>query len=237
MSRRLIAAALGGVLTGWAGLAQANQEGGDPTPMPAADPIGDPTVDSTGDAPSSEPGAASPSDIVEGEPAGNQELGASLGLAIGGHISPGGLHLAGAYLYRLSDVDWFEGRVGFSFGGGDPACFRDRKDAYTCAHSALDGFATDVMIGIRRFFGGRGEFRPYAHGGVAGRVASYADDDVLGFGVAGWIGGGVRARVADGVAVGGGGRLLVGPAWFDQGLGLELQATFTISAGVEFQLD
>lgn len=229
MSRRLIAAALGGILTAWVGPAHANQGGDDPTPLPSADPIAD--------EPEGEADGTTGGQLAEGEPAGNQELGASIGLAMGGHISPGGLHLAGAYLYRLSDVDWFESRVGFSFGGGDPACFRDRENEYTCAHSALDGFAADVMLGIRRFFAGRGDFRPYAHGGVAGRVASYAEDDVLGFGVAGWLGGGVRARVADGIAVGGGGRLLVGPAWFDQGLGLEVQAAFTISAGVEFQLD
>lgn len=229
MSRRLILIALG-ALVGGTGSARAGQSGDDPTPMPAVDPV----VDAPGtDAPAA---AADPS-VEVGEPAGSQELGASLGMAVGGHISPGGLYVAGAYLYRLSDVDWFEGRVGFSFGGGDPECFRDRDDEFTCAHSALDGFAADVMVGIRRFFGGQNQFRPYAHGGVAGRVASYAADDVLGFGVAGWIGGGVRARVADGVAVGGGAQLLLGPAWFDQGLGLEPQPAFTVSAGVEFQVD
>lgn len=175
--------------------------------------------------------------IAEDGPAGNQELGAELGLALGGGVTPGGLQLGGRYLYRLADVDWFDGAVGFTFGGGQASCFRDRDDSLVCDHGALDGIAVDVSAGIRRYFAGRNKFHPYLHGGVAARVLTYGDDDLLGFAVPLWVGGGVRAEVSEGVSVGGGAMLLAGPAWLDRGLGLEPQVSLAISAGVEFRID
>jgi hypothetical protein len=176
-------------------------------------------------------------DSADDAPAGNQELGARLGLGIGGRVSPGGLMIAGNYLYRLSDLDWFDGGVGFSFGSGAADCFHDRGDDLVCDHGALDGVAADVYAGIRRFFPGRGQFTPYAHGGVALRVASFAGDEVRGVVAPLWIGGGVRARVHETVSVGGGAMLLVGAGWFNRGLGIEPQASLAISAGVEFVID
>src|SRR5689334_16702460 len=59
---------------------------------------------------SAEPPVA-PSDISD------QNIGAELGLAAGGRVTPGGLRIAGHYLYQLNDVDWFDGSIGFTYGG------------------------------------------------------------------------------------------------------------------------
>lgn len=174
---------------------------------------------------------------ADGEPAGNQELDASLGIAVGGRVSPGGLHIGGRYLYRLSDLDWFDGGLGFSFGSGEAMCFRDRDASFVCNHGALDGFGADVSVGIRRFLPGQQGYHPYVHGGVALRVVSYGGDDVTGVAVPVWLGAGVRTTVHDGIAVGGGAVLSVGPGWFSSDLGLEPQLSLLISAGVGFTID
>ena len=169
-------------------------------------------------------------------PAGNQELGARLGLAVGGRVSPGGLLIGGTYLYRLSEKDWFDGGVGFVYGGGDAVCFRDRQNNLQCDEGVLDGFAAEVTAGIRRFLPGRGDFHPFIHGGLAVRFVSYGADNLRGLAIPLWIGAGVRVRVADGVAVVGGANLEPGLAFMNHGLGIEPHGALSISAGVEFKI-
>lgn len=166
-----------------------------------------------------------------------QEIGARLGLDVGGRVSPGGAQLSGNYLYRLTDSDWLDQGVGFTFGGQGAACFRDRDDDVICDHGILDGFAAEVFVGLRRYLPGKDEFSPYVRGGVALRGVFYSADEVSGIALPLWAGGGIRARVAKSVAVVADATLRTGIAFFNRGLGLEPQASLLVTAGVEFELD
>jgi hypothetical protein len=170
------------------------------------------------------------------EPAGQQELGAGLGVEAGGRLSPGGFHLLGNYLYQLSDQDWFDGGLSFTFGSGGAGCFRDRQDDFLCDHGITSGFAAEAFVGARRFFAGQGGFAPYARAAIGGRLISFGGDDVGGFAIPLQAGGGIRARVADGLAVVGGADLRLGIGWFDRDLGSEPHITLAIHLGVEFRL-
>ena len=171
------------------------------------------------------------------KPASTQELGARLGLAGGGRVTPGGLYVAGVYLYRLAEADWFETGVAFSFGGGDPGCFRDRDNATVCDQGLMSGFSGEVSAGLRRYFLGQGTLTPYARAGVSFRVVSFGDDDLKGVALPLWIGGGVRAKVAPRVHVMGDASLHAGPAVMGKRLGLEPQIAIMVVGGVEFELD
>ena len=92
----------------------------------------------------------------------DQGIGASIGIATGGRSTPGGLRVGGHYLYQLASSDWFDGTASFTFGGGDAACFRDRKNEFLCDHGLADGRAVEVAANVRRFFGGSGDFWPFA---------------------------------------------------------------------------
>lgn len=170
------------------------------------------------------------------DPAGEQELGGTLGIETGGRTSPGGFQLASAYLYRLSDEDWFDGGVTVTYGGGSAACFRDRDGDLLCDHGLLDGFAAEVSGGVRRFFAGQKKFSPYARAAVGLRVATYTADDVTGLAIPLILGGGVRAAVTDGIAVVGGADLRAGPAFFGGDLGAEPHFTLSVHVGAEFRL-
>ena len=107
---------------------------------------------------------------VDADP-GDQGIGATVGIAAGGRVTPGGLRITGHYLYQLSHQDWFDGTASFTFGGGDAACFRDRMDVTSCGHDFNDGNSVELAAGIRRMFAGRGAFRPYARVAVGLRTA------------------------------------------------------------------
>jgi hypothetical protein len=184
--------------------------------------------------PASEPATGAP------EPAAaQQELGAAVGLAAGGRVTPGGLQADGTWLYRLSELDWFEAGIGFRVGGGAAACFRDRQDDLICDHAALQGMAAELRAGVRRYFTeqARGEFTPHAEAGVAVRLDRYGSDDLTGVAIPIWLAGGVRAVVSDGIAVGGVVRIDAGPARFGRGLGWEPQIDLAVLAGVDFTID
>jgi hypothetical protein len=168
--------------------------------------------------------------------AAEQELGAALGVEAGGRTSPGGFHLLGEYLYQLSDQDWFESGLSITIGGGAAGCFRDREDEFVCDEGIARGFAAEGFAGVRRFFPGQGAFTPYARGAIGARLVSFRGDDVTGFAVPVQLGGGIRARVADGVAVFAGSDLRLGIGWFDRDLGTEPQIGFAVHAGVDFGL-
>ena len=180
---------------------------------------------------------AQPADETARKPRrADQELSGSLGLDVGGRVSPGGVHVAGAYLYQLSDQDWFDGGLSFTFGSGQAACFRDREDDYLCDHGTLDGFGAEVFGGVRRYFPGEGTFTPYARAALGLRLVSFGGDDVHGLAIPLQLGGGVRARVADRISVSGGAELRVGPAFFNSGLETQPHLGLTVHGGVEFAL-
>lgn len=170
------------------------------------------------------------------DPAGTQELGARLGVEAGGRVTPGGAQLAGSYLYRLSDVDWFEGGIGFTYGGGGAECFRERDDTLVCDHGLVDGFGGELSAGVRRFFAGQERFSPYARAALGARLVVFNGDDVKGFAVPLIVGGGVRAQVADKVSVVGGADLRAGPGWYSRDLGVEPHISLVVHGGVEFRL-
>ena len=182
------------------------------------------------------PGGARAEDDVLADPAGEQELGGSLGVEAGGRTSPGGLQLGGNYLYRLSDEDWFDGGVTITYGGGGAECFRDREGELLCDHGLVDGFAAELSGGVRRVFSGQDRFAPFARAAVGLRVATYTADDVTGLAIPLILGGGVRAVVEDWIAVVGGADLRVGPAFFEGDVGTEPHLTLSVHAGAEFRL-
>ena len=163
-----------------------------------------------------------------------QELGVRFGLAAGGDLAPGGAHISGNYLYRLSAVDWFEAEAAFTYGGGDRGCVE--AESFQCDHGLVGGSAISVTAGVRRFFSVQGRFHPFAKLGLSFRTISFSADEVRGIAVPLVLGGGVRARVGDRVAVVGGATAQFGPAWFNHGFGLESQFVFVVTGGVEFSL-
>ena len=171
----------------------------------------------------------------------DQAIGVTLGIAGGGRVTPGGLRVIGHYLYQLTDSDWFDGTAAFTFGSGEPACFRDRMDAYFCDHGLVDGFSAEVAANVRRFLGQAranqaNDFWPYARLGVGLSIVRFADDEVTGFAIPLHAGGGLRLKVSDGVALTAEATLDIGLGRFTQGLGLEPQIGGSVSAGAEFGL-
>jgi hypothetical protein len=166
----------------------------------------------------------------------DQAIGASLGLAGGGRVTPGGLRVAGHYLYQLSDSDWFDGGAAFTFGSGDAACFRDRSNDFMCDHGLIDGFAGEVSGNVRRFFGGQSGYWPYAKVGVGVALVRFAGDDVSGLAIPIHAGAGLRIGVADRVAIAAEALIDVGFGLFNSGLGGEPQIGGSIMAGAEFGL-
>ena len=166
----------------------------------------------------------------------DREIGGLLGVASGSRTTPGGLRIGGRFLYQLTDDDWFDGDVAFTFGSGDAACFRDRSDVFVCDHGLADGFAGELGAGVRRFFAGNDGFRPYVRLGASARVFRFGADGVTGFEVPISAGAGIRVRVSDDVAVGGEAAIEAGPGWLGHGLGLEFERGFAIGALAEIAL-
>ncbi len=175
--------------------------------------------------------------VAQPDDVDNQEIGGLMGIAIGGGTSPGGLHLEGRYLYRMSEVDWLESSVHFSFGGGDAECYLDRSGNRQCGHGLVDGILAQGNVGLRRYFAGQQQFRPFARMGVGVGLLSFADDSVTGLAIPLYMGAGVRAEVAENVLVVVDATFRAGLGFLNQELGIEGFATGTIAAGVEFTLD
>ena len=166
----------------------------------------------------------------------DQALGGSIGIAGGGRVTAGGLRVEGHYLYQLAAQDWFDGTAAFTFGGGGAECFRDRMDYVICDHGFTDGRAVEVVAAVRRYFDAQGQFRPYARLGVGLAIVRFGDDDLTGLAIPLHAGGGVRAAVADGVAVVANAELVAGIARFGRGLGNEPQLGIAVTAGAELRL-
>lgn len=166
----------------------------------------------------------------------DQSLGAAVGVATGGRVTPGGLRVAGNYLYQLSSQDWFDGTASFTFGGGDAACFRDRMDLVVCDHGYADGAGIEITAAVRRMFPGQGRYRPFARAGIGIAIARFGSDDVSGISLPLHLGGGVRARVDRRLGLVVQGELLAGIGRFSRGLGVEPQLGFAVTAGAELRL-
>lgn len=166
----------------------------------------------------------------------DQGIGASLGIAGGGRVTPGGLRVTGHYLYQLTEQDWFDGTASFTFGSGAGGCFRDRMDDYLCDHGLVDGVEGEVAANVRRFFGGRGDVWPFARAGIGIGLVRYTDDDVTGLAVPLHVGGGLRMAASEGVAVTVEATLDVGFGLFTRSLGLQPQLGGSVTAGAEFRL-
>lgn len=167
---------------------------------------------------------------------GDQAIGVEAGIAAGGRDTPGGLRIAGHYLYQLSDQDWFDGTASFTFGGGSAACFRDRSNNEICDHGLLDGQGAEIAATVRRFFDAQGEFRPFLRAGVGIGYARYGADSVTGLIIPLHAGGGLRVAIDDGIAVTALAEVAIGFGAFDKSLGLEPQVGLSILAGAEFRL-
>jgi opacity protein-like surface antigen len=253
VSRRLIAVAVAAAATGGVARAQPASDPGAPAPArpsslaqdpatPAAAP-GTPALDPGPPAAATGPPAAAPADpSSEGDHApdddalGDQAIAAQLGIAAGGRVTPGGLRIAGHYLYQLSDRDWFDGTASFTFGSGGAACFRDRTDVVVCNHGLADGTAVEVSASVRRMFAPQGAFRPFARVGIGIGAVRFSGDDVSGFVIPLHGGGGVRVKVAPSIAVVAEGELVLGFGGFGRGLGAEPQLGLAVTAGAEFRL-
>jgi hypothetical protein len=185
-------------------------------------------------------GGAAHADPVDSPPVaddvGDQAIGADIGAAGGGRDTAGGARVAGHYLYQLSDTDWFDGTASFTFGGGSAACFRDRMNAFVCEHGIADGRSVEITAAVRRYFNAQGDFRPFARVGVGVGIANFGDDSVTGLAIPVHVGGGVRATVAENVAIVGQADLAFGFGVFNKSLGLEPQLGLAVTAGAEFKL-
>lgn len=186
------------------------------------------------DAPATPAAATTPAPAPD--EVGDQGIGGDLGIAAGGRTTPGGLRLAGHYLYQLSDQDWFDGIASFTFGGGSAACFHDRSNKLVCDHGSLDGDEVEIAATVRRYFAGQGAFRPFARAGLGFGLIHFGGDSVSGFAIPVHVGGGVRADVTDDLAIIGQADLAAGIALCNRGLGVEPQLGFAVTAGAEFRL-
>lgn len=187
------------------------------------------------------PAAALAGEAVEavpdaGDHVADQEIGARIGLRMGGRTTPGGFDIGGVFLYRLTDVLWSDSSVAFVVGGGGAECFRDRGDDVLCDHGQLDGVAGGAHSGLRWVQRGKQGFVPYLRATVGIELVNYSDDDVRGIAVPVVLGGGVRARVADRVSVSGGADLHIGIARLNRDIGAEPQAALIVKLGVDFAL-
>ncbi len=167
----------------------------------------------------------------------DQGIGAEVGFATGGGTTPGGLRIAGHYFYQLSEADWFDGIAGFTFGGNDAKCFRDRSNEFVCNHGVADGNSIDVAASVRHFLArAQSGFWPYLRGGVGIGIARFRTDDVTGLAIPILAGAGVRVSMTPDLALTGEAQINVGFAAFNRGLGLEPQLGAKVTVGAEFRL-
>jgi hypothetical protein len=179
-------------------------------------------------------GSASDTPLASSSPVG-QAIGAELGLAAGGHVTPGGLRVAGNFAYQLSDRDWFDGIASFTFGSGAAQCFYDRMDNFICQHGLTDGYGVELSANIRHYFDPKGQFHPFARGGVGAGIVRFADDAVTGFVIPAHGGGGFRVDV-DPVAVVVQAEVIAGIGWYGHDVGVQAVFGAAVTAGVEFPL-
>lgn len=167
---------------------------------------------------------------------GDQAIDGELGVAVGGHVTPGGLRVAGHYLYQLTDADWFDGIAAFTYGGGAAACFANRSGQLQCTHGIVQGDEVELVADVRHYFAAHGTFRPFARAGLGLGVVHFSGDSLTGAVIPLHAGGGVRAQVGDGVAIVASAELEAGVGDFGRGLGAAPQLGGAILAGAELRL-
>lgn len=185
------------------------------------------------------PAAATPPDAgaaTEPDDIGDQGIGGAIGLAAGGRATAGGLRVTGHYLYQLAERDWFDGIASFTFGSGDPGCFRDRSDAVICQHGLAAGGSIEIAAGVRRLFDAQGPFRPFARAAIGISLVRFSSDDLTGIAIPLHVGAGLRASVTPSIAVVALADLTLGFGLFGRGLGGEPQLGLAVTAGAEFRL-
>ncbi len=171
------------------------------------------------------------------ERVGYQELGARIGVTLDmAGIAPGGLHVAGLWLYRLSDRVWFDGRAAFAIGGGGSDCRFPSTGAAACDHALTDGFSAVLLAGARYFPPAAGQVTPWVGGGVGAGIADFPGDGLPGFALPFWGGAGARVPVADGVAVAGEALLTLGATAYGKGIGWQGSLGLTLAFGVDFRM-
>jgi hypothetical protein len=241
MSRQL-AGSLVALAVGLAGPARADE----PTPAPDATPdaveldpalpLGaEPTPGST----EASPPASSPSPSEAPTDASgwtDQGIGAQLGAAFGGRVTPGGIRITGTYLYRLSATDWFDGAAAFTIGAGTAACFRDRANERVCDHGAFDGFATDFVAAVRRTWPSKQRFSPFVRVGAGLRLVRFSEDQTAGLAVPLIGGGGVTAELSPTMRIVGDAQLELGGGLFSRGVDTAPQLGLSIGVGIEMAL-
>ncbi len=170
------------------------------------------------------------------EDLGDQGIGAEIGIAAGGRVTPGGLRVSGHYIYQLSDQDWFDGTASFTFGSQSAGCYDDQMSTLVCEHGFTSGRGVEVAATVRRMFAAKGAFRPFARAGIGVSLVRFSVDEVSGIAFPLHLGGGLRARVTEAVAVVAQGELQVGLGRFGSELGTEPQVGAAFLAGAEFRL-
>ncbi|MDX2087089.1 MAG: hypothetical protein SFX73_04520 [Kofleriaceae bacterium] len=177
---------------------------------------------------------APPEDLAD------QGISAEVGIAAGGRVTPGGLRIGGHYLYQLSATDWFDGTASFTYGAPGRGCYAEdvpgQMSTFSCDHGLADGRAVEVAATVRRMFGQRGAFRPFARAGVGISLVRFIHDDVDGVVFPVHLGGGLRTTLSPAVALVTQADFSVGVGAFDNGLGAEPQLGFAVTAGAEFNL-
>jgi hypothetical protein len=231
----------------------------DPAPTPAPDEPQTPVQDTVAptlvhepadtNAPTGDPNAPNyiggPSALTT--PERDQAIGASLGAAIGGRTTPGGLRIAGSYLYKLAHYresrsqDWFDGTVAFTFGSGAADCFRDRMDNVICDHGLADGYSVEISANVQHLFRQRYirsnmYISPFVRGGIGVGLVRFADDDITGVSFPLHLGAGIRVLFGDTFAIIGQADFAIGIAAFNIGPGAEPQLGLNVTGGVEFRL-
>ncbi len=166
----------------------------------------------------------------------DQAIGAELGVATGGRVTPGGVRVTGHYLYQLSDADWFDGTAAFTFGGGTAECFRDRTDTFICDHGLAQGDEVTIGASVRHFYRGHDNYWPFLRAGIGVGVVRFGSDDVTGLAIPLSGGGGVRVSVAPSVAITAQGELDLGFGLFSHSLGAQPQFGVVVTPGAEFRL-
>lgn len=166
---------------------------------------------------------------------GDLELGARIGLQVGGGVTPGGFRIAGAYMQRMTEETWFDGEAAFTFGGGGKSCYFNRDVELVCAPGLADGFSAQLAGGGRWYPTVTASgFVPFVRGGGALHIAHFGDDDLTGLALPLFAGAGGRYRVADRVAISGELTLFAGGAVYGRDVGLQPYAGLLVQFGVDF---
>lgn len=166
-------------------------------------------------------------------------LAADVGFSGGGAATPGGLRVGGHYLYRLADHDWFDSSVAFTFGGRGDACTVTASrvfeapvvpEAIGCERAITDGFAADLVLGVRRELTPHQGVTPFVR--VAGFARALRFTDVGGFAAGGQLGAGVRAPVHGQLALTAGADAFLGAAWLGP-VAAQRQLGLIVAVGAE----